>query len=399
MSSDAPEHVTVDDVDLVDDLSTPRASAPPTVERLDRLWDDTPGVAGFLTAVQNDAVGVRMMLTGFFFLLLGGSVDSFVMRLQLARPEQRPRRPAALQRAVHEPRLGDDVPRHPPDLRGLRDPDPADDARRPRDAVPRLGAFAYWTFLMGGLLYYSATLFQAVPERRVVRLHAAQRARSSRPTWTSTSGCSASAWPRSAPSPARSRSSSRVLKLRAPGHDARRASRCTPGRCWSPAFMILFAFTPLIVGSLLLELDRGFGMQFFDPDARRQLAAVAAPVLDLRPPRGLHPVPPGHRHRLDGRPGDGRAAGSPATRWMVAAMVGIGVPVVRAVGPPHVHRRSARRDPRLLRRRQHDDRDPGRRPDLLLDRHDLGRAAAVATRRSCSSSASSSSSSSAASPA
>ncbi|HEX2185887.1 MAG TPA: cbb3-type cytochrome c oxidase subunit I, partial [Chloroflexota bacterium] len=31
------------------------------------------------------------------------------------------------------------------------------------------------------------------------------------------------------------------------------------------AFMILFAFTPLIIGSLLLELDRGFGTQFFDP--------------------------------------------------------------------------------------------------------------------------------------
>src|SRR5690606_24449739 len=31
------------------------------------------------------------------------------------------------------------------------------------------------------------------------------------------------------------------------------------------AFMILFAFTPLIVGSLLLELERGFHMPFFDP--------------------------------------------------------------------------------------------------------------------------------------
>ena len=31
------------------------------------------------------------------------------------------------------------------------------------------------------------------------------------------------------------------------------------------AFMILFAFTPLIIGSLLLELDRGFGTQFFNP--------------------------------------------------------------------------------------------------------------------------------------
>ena len=61
------------------------------------------------------------------------------------------------------------------------------------------------------------------------------------------------------------------------------------------AFMILFAFTPLIIGSLLLELDRGFGTQFFNPAPGRQLPAVAAPVLDLRAPGGLHPVRAGHR--------------------------------------------------------------------------------------------------------
>ena len=38
-------------------------------------------------AVQNDAIGKRLLFVGFFFLLLGGSVDSLVMRLQLAVPE------------------------------------------------------------------------------------------------------------------------------------------------------------------------------------------------------------------------------------------------------------------------------------------------------------------------
>ena len=38
------------------------------------------------------------------------------------------------------------------------------------------------------------------------------------------------------------------------------------------AFMILFAFTGLIIASLLLELDRGFGTQFFNPE--RQLAGA-----------------------------------------------------------------------------------------------------------------------------
>jgi len=55
-----------------------------------------------------------------------------------------------------------------------------------------------------------------------------------------------------------------VLKMRAPGMTLSRM----PLFAWSVlvmAFMILFPFTPLIIGSLLLELDRGFGTQFFNP--------------------------------------------------------------------------------------------------------------------------------------
>jgi cytochrome c oxidase subunit I+III len=55
-----------------------------------------------------------------------------------------------------------------------------------------------------------------------------------------------------------------VLKMRAPGMTLTRM----PLFAWAllvTAFMIVFAFTPLIIGSMLLELDRGFGTQFFDP--------------------------------------------------------------------------------------------------------------------------------------
>ena len=166
MSNDAPERDdAVGDAadDVVDDLSTPRAANPSTVEPLDRLWDDKPGVWGFLTAVQNDAVGLRMMLTGFFFLLLGGSVDSFVMRLQLARPESEligaelynemfTNHGSVTMFLVILPIFEGFAILTLPMILGAREM-----------PFPRLGAFAYWTFLMGGLLYYSSTLFQAVP--------------------------------------------------------------------------------------------------------------------------------------------------------------------------------------------------------------------------------------------
>ena len=70
------------------DHPTPRAEHTESLAELDRLWADPKGLWGQLVAVQNDAIGLRLMLTGFFFLILGGSFDSFVMRVQLAFPEQ-----------------------------------------------------------------------------------------------------------------------------------------------------------------------------------------------------------------------------------------------------------------------------------------------------------------------
>ncbi|MGH9132305.1 MAG: hypothetical protein ACRDZZ_00090, partial [Ilumatobacteraceae bacterium] len=55
---------------------TPTVEVPGTARRLDRLWDDPPGIRGKLMTVQNDVIGKRLLFTGFFFLLLGGSVDS-----------------------------------------------------------------------------------------------------------------------------------------------------------------------------------------------------------------------------------------------------------------------------------------------------------------------------------
>jgi cytochrome c oxidase subunit I+III len=203
------------------------------------------------------------MLTGFFFLILGGSVDSVVMRLQLAVPEN----------GLVGPQLYNEMfTNHGsvtmflvilpifegfailmlPLLLGTREM-----------PFPRLGAFAYWTFLFGGLLYYSSALFQLVPDAGWF-------------AYTPLSG------PEFSPDlaidfwvlglgvaevgaiAAAVEIIIGVLKMRAPGMTLTRM----PLFAWAmlvTAFMILFAFTPLIVGSLMLELDRGFGMQFFDP--------------------------------------------------------------------------------------------------------------------------------------
>ncbi len=239
------------------------AKEPLTHDELNQLFADPPGLKGQLTGVQNDKIGIRLLLTGFFFLLLGGSFDSVLMRLQLAVPDS----------SLISPELYNELfTNHGtvtmflvilplfegfailllPLLLGTREM-----------PFPRLGAFAYWTFLFGGLLYYSSTLFQLVPDAG----------------WTAYTPLSL---PEFSPTlaldfwvlglgvaevgaiAAAIEIIIGVLKMRAPGMTLSRM----PLFAWSllvMAFMILFAFTPLIIGSLLLELDRGFGTEFFDP--------------------------------------------------------------------------------------------------------------------------------------
>jgi cytochrome c oxidase subunit I+III len=235
-----------------------------TGEELNRLWADPPGLRGQLTGVQNDKIGTRLLLTGFFFLLLGGSFDSFVMRLQLAVPENSLVSPelynelftnhgTVVMFLVILPIFEGFAVLLLPLLLGTREM-----------PFPRLGAFSYWTFLLGGLLYYSSTLFRAVPNAGWF-------------AYTPLSGLEFSPdlaldfWvlglgvAEVAAIAAGIEIIIGVLKMRAPGMTLSRM----PVFAWAVlvmAFMILFAFTTLIIASLLLELDRGFGTQFFNPE-------------------------------------------------------------------------------------------------------------------------------------
>lgn len=307
--------------DLVDDLTTPRAASPATVEPLDRLWDDKPGIWGRLTAVQNDAVGTRMLLTGFFFLLLGGSVDSFVMRLQLARPESEligaelynemfTNHGSVTMFLVILPIFEGFAILILPSILGSREM-----------PFPRLGAFAYWTFLLGGLLYYSSTLFQLVPNAGWFAYTPLSGPEFSPDLnldfWVLGLGVAEVGAIAGAIEIIIA-----VLKLRSPGMSLTRI----PLYAWAmliTAVMILFAFTPLIVGSLLLELERGFGMQFFDPDLGGSsllwqhlfwIFGHPEVYIQFLPATGIISmvIPVMVRRRIAGY------------RWMIAAMVGIG---------------------------------------------------------------------------
>ena len=61
------------------------------------------------------------------------------------------------------------------------------------------------------------------------------------------------------------------------------------------SFMVIFAMPAVMVASTCLILDRLVEHALLQPGGGRRPAAVAAPVLVLRPPRGLHHLPAGAR--------------------------------------------------------------------------------------------------------
>ena len=229
------------------------------------LWADPPGLKGRLMAVQNDKIGKRLLFTGFFFLLLGGSVDSLVMRLQLAFPENDFISPELYNELftnhgsvtmflVILPITEGFAILLLPFLLGTREM-----------PFPRLGAYSFFTYLMGGLFYYSSTLWQAVPNAGWFAYTPLSTARFS-------PGLNLDFWvlglsvAEVAAIAAGIEIVISILKFRAPGMTLSRM----PLFAWAmlvTAFMIIFAFTTLVVGSLLLELSRSFNFRFFDPEA------------------------------------------------------------------------------------------------------------------------------------
>jgi cytochrome c oxidase subunit I+III len=129
--------------------------------RLTELWKTEPGFKGWFGTVDHKKLGKRYLMTAFAFLVLGG-IEALIVRLQLARADQRLVTPEAYDQifTMHGmtmifwyalPILSGFGNYLIPLMLGARDM-----------AFPRLNAFSYWVFLMsGGLLYVSPLLGQA----------------------------------------------------------------------------------------------------------------------------------------------------------------------------------------------------------------------------------------------
>ena len=135
-----------------------------------------------------------------------------------------------------------------------------------RDLIfPRLGAFGYWCYLFGGIIVLSSFLFDAAPNGGWFMYT---------PLSTSayTPGISADFWligitfAEIASVTAAVEIIAAILCTRAPGMSLTKM----PIFGWYmlvTAFMIAVGFPPLIIGSILLEIERLIGLPFFDAAA------------------------------------------------------------------------------------------------------------------------------------
>lgn len=238
----------------------PKASPAQEQDALVHTWK-TPTGFRTLSAVNQTPLGKRYLITGFCFFLFGGLM-AVLMRTQLALPENDfidyelynqlfTMHGTTMLFLFAVPILEGAAIYIIPPMIGARDL-----------AFPRLGAFGYWCYLLGGVLLYSSILFDLMPDTG----------------WTVYTPLSSSEF-----SPtervdfwltgitlveigsivAAAEIAVSILKTRAPGMSLSRM----PLFAWYMlvvSFMILFGFPPLIMGDLMLEIERSFNWPFFD---------------------------------------------------------------------------------------------------------------------------------------
>ena len=226
---------------------------------LERVWANLPGF-GSLAAVNHTSVGLRFMLTGTVFFLIGG-ILAMLMRTQLALPEQ-----DILTADVYNqvftmhgtvmmflfaiPILEGLGLYMIPKLIGARDL-----------VFPRISSLGYYCYLFGGFIILFSLVLGIAPDAGWFM-------------YTPLSGAVFSPGPGSdfwllgvtfveiSAMAAGVELTVSILRSRANGMSLNRM----PLFCWyilAMALMIVFGFPPLILASVLLELERATGMPFF----------------------------------------------------------------------------------------------------------------------------------------
>lgn len=230
-------------------------------ERLRKVWEPPKGLFLRWTDTNNNQVGIWYVLTAFGFMLFAG-VLALIMRMQLAVPDNDLVDAGTFNQlfTLHGSVMMFlfAVPMFEavsiillPQLLGARDL-----------PFPRLSAFGYWSFLIGGVFVSGSIFFDAAPDGGWFMYPPLT-------TRTDLSGLGADIWMLGLSFIEVSSVAAAVelivgvLKCRPPGMRL----NLMPLYAWYilvVAVMILFAFPPLIAGDVLFEMERLLDWPFFD---------------------------------------------------------------------------------------------------------------------------------------
>ncbi|AJP71676.1 cytochrome c oxidase subunit I [Sphingomonas hengshuiensis] len=229
---------------------------------LTAIWGTPRGWRGTIASVNHSDIGRRFILAAFAFFAIGG-ILAMLIRAQLATPDSAFVGPAVYNQlfTMHGsimmflfaiPMFEGLALYMLPKMLGSRDM-----------AFPRLSAYGWWCYLFGGSILIGALALGVAPDGGWF-MYTPLSSKAYTP------GINADVWllgitfvEISAISAAIEIIVS-VLKLRAPGMRLDRM----PLFAWYlliTAFMMIVAFPPLILGSILLEVERAFDWPFFDP--------------------------------------------------------------------------------------------------------------------------------------
>src|ERR671934_962496 len=233
------------------------------VERLDRIWEERPGVLGWLTTTDHKRIGLLCLFTSLAFFAAGGA-EALLIRTQLIVPNGTTLSPAAFDTTmtmhgvtmiflfvipISTGAFGNYLV---PLMIGSRDM-----------AFPRLNALSYWIYVMSGIYMYASFVVGQAPSCGWFcysplgnKLFTPDRGTDFYSlglmflTVSSTIGAI--------------NFIVTIFKLRAPGMSLNRL----PLFCWAnlaTMFSVIFAMPALTSANLMQELDRKFDFRFFQP--------------------------------------------------------------------------------------------------------------------------------------
>jgi cytochrome c oxidase subunit I+III len=220
---------------------------------LKKVWSDGHGLRAWFSTVQNGPIVYRFMTTVFAFFLLGG-IEALLMRTQLATPENTFLSPdlynqlftmhgSTMMFLFAVPMMEAFAEFLLPAMLGSREL-----------PFPRMTAFLFWVLLFGGLLFNAAFIVGQLPDSAWFAYTPLSSIRFSASLgidfWllgldVAQIGAIGDVFELAVG----------VLRMRAPGMTLAKM----PLYLWSilvMAFMMLFAFTPLFMCTLMLQLDR-----------------------------------------------------------------------------------------------------------------------------------------------